>query len=552
VPPDKESVGDSTAIHSLWPQRPQEWALLTLVVGLACFARFFHLGHGLPEVVDVDSFKFVGEASRMLESGDTRPQDFQYPGAYTQLLRVTFQLFPIESFTARQFTARLFSAIAGVLTVLATYGLARKLGGPSAALIAGSLTAGSPLLLASSRAAATDSLVGLLMTLGIGLVTACRLNWLTACAFGLLVGLAAGTKYTGAFLAPWLIVALVLQAWPQRQDVANWWRNLAQAACAGALAVGTFLATTPWFLREWPRYLDRLRLETAIQRTGQIGHIQLGWFDYLVSRTPTCEQPWLGTSLLMDLGPLTFAAALGAMFFALAGRLGRALWILAAYVAVYLVLISGPGHVKAIRFLVPIVPALCIVLGCWISQVIARREWRPWVHYALAIGLVLWPAWNTTQFLVRATRPDTNELARAWAAEHLPAQSRLFLLPFYTDDLARLPLIVRSIPNSGSLQYRLPPGVGPNIESLPVYQAPLVDDLIQQGAQYVVISSAIADAYGKTPENLRWFPRSVEGFAGFLERLKERAEVMYSVEGKAAGRLGPDITIYRLMPANSN
>jgi hypothetical protein len=545
---DKSAADNSAVKPSCWPQGGREWVLFSAIVLIASFVRLYHLGHGLPDVVDVDSFKFVGEASRMLETGDSRPQDFQYPAAYTNLLRLSYRWLGIESFAARQLTARFVSAIAGVITVLAVYILARRLGGSIAAVTAAVMTAVSPLLIASSRAAATDSLTGLLMTLAIGILAVGRMTWLAAGTFGLLVGWAAGTKYTGAYVAPWLIVALVFTVWSKRHSAEAWWRAFGQACLAGAVMIGAFLATTPWFIREWPRYLDRLRLEADIQRTGQIGHIQAGWWDYLISTTPTCEQPWLGTSLFSDLGLVGLVAALAALVYALFGRMGRSAGLLAAYVAVYFVLISGPGHVKAIRFLVPIIPALFAVLGCASSRLIERFRWPAWTSSVIVAVLLAWPAWNTTQFLSKVGQPGTNELARQWAGENLAAQSRVFVLPFYTDDLARLPLVIYSIPNAGALQYRLPAGRGPNIESFPVYQGPLVDELIQQGAQYVVIASAVADAFAATPENVRWFPCSVEGFAGFLKRLKERSDELYSVEGEAAGRLGPDITIYRLHP----
>ena len=50
-------------------------------------------------------------------------------------------------------------------------------------------------------------------------------------------------------------------------------------------------------------------IESAVQRYGQLGHVQLGRFDYLWSGTVTPEQPWLSTSLLGNLGPLVSAAA---------------------------------------------------------------------------------------------------------------------------------------------------------------------------------------------------------------------------------------------------
>ena len=41
------------------------------------------------------------------------------------------------------------------------------------------------------------------------------------------------------------------------------------------------------------------------------------------------------------------------------------------------------------------------------------------------------------------------------------------------------------------------------------------------------------------------FPRATAAYQAFMERVRERAELAYSIQGHAQGRFGPDIEIYR-------
>src|SRR5262249_18617216 len=98
----------------------------------------------------------------------------------------------------------------------------------------------------------------------------------------------------------------------------------------------------------------------------------------------------------------------------------------------------------------------------------------------------------------------------------------------------------------GPRLYGLPPGVGLSPERSPLYGPELVESFRRAGVEYVVINSYFDGAFADVPENVRFFPTSVERYAAFLARLRETADVVHEEIGWDAGRLGPDIQIWRL------
>jgi hypothetical protein len=129
----------------------------------------------------------------------------------------------------------------------------------------------------------------------------------------------------------------------------------------------------------------------------------------------------------------------------------------------------------------------------------------------------------------------------------LPEGTKIFASPLYVSDLAKMNVQAISFSDIWDRQYRLPESVGASAERTPLFQPQLVDALAAQ-VEFVVLNSYFDDELAATPENLRWFPVSVAGYEEFRARLDERADKLHEITGYAAGRAGPDITIYRLRP----
>ena len=519
---------------------------LAAIVAVGAFVRFFRLDAGLPEVVHVDSFKFVDEAARMAVSGDLRPQGFQYPGLFTYVLALFYRLGNVEGVYWKYLLAQAAAAASGVALIPATFLAARRICGRPAALLAAGLASVCILGLTMSRIPSPDNLGAVFMTLALWAMLAPRLTWRQYVLAGIFGGLAVGSKFNGLYVLPY--IALVSLLGPGR---AGWKQSAPRVVAALAIAVVVFTLTTPFFWSESGEFLDRMELEARIQRSGQVGRIQGGALDYLVSSTPTWEQPWLSTSFLHNLGLPGSVALVLAVAAALAGRGGRGVFLYGLYIAVYLVLISGPGHLKAYRFLMPVLP-VAYALIAWGAEralrrfVPRRRGMAVATMGVVAVALLAQPFYATGRHVACTTRPLTNQLATAWMLENIPGGSRVMLSPLFVENLVSLDFEFFSIGHAGPRQYRLPEGVGASGERDPIYHPEMLAELSKSGVRFLVLNSYFDGAFAPIPENKRYFPRSVRAFREFMERLEREGSLVFSVDGHSAGRLGPDITIYEI------
>ena len=517
-----------------------DWACLGAVLLVAAALRLYALGYGLPRVVYVDSFMYVGEAGRMLEPGPYLPESFYYPSGFMDLLAGLYWLFDIDTVYARHLAARVVSAVFGLLLVTVVYVLVRRGVSTRAALIAAALTAVCPVLVTSARIEATDSMVVFLMTATLALAGSFSQRLGTWLLIGGLGGLAAGTKYSGALVVAFAVLAAAIAAWSS----GRWKRSLGHAAVACAVAAVVFSAATPWFFAHYAEYASWFETLSLAERGGQIGRVQASAWDYFISPTPTWEQPWLGTSFLGNLGAVLFLAALASWAWAMLGYGGGRRRYEALYVLVFLALMVGAGRVKAIRYVSPTLPVLFVLIGCASDRMLARLP--RWATPLLLALLVARPASVSAQYAAMASRPTTNDLAHTWLEQNVPPRSRVFFSPLFVDDLMDLPFQPILISSAGNRQYRLPEGKGPSIERSPMFSATLFEQMRAAHVQYAVVNSWFVDAFAPVPENLLFFPNAVASYREFWQRLESSATLRWRVAGWEDGRLGPSIAIYQL------
>lgn len=519
---------------------------LALILLLAAALRVYRLDFDLPEVQYVDGFKFIDQAAHMAESGNLRPTYFQYPGLYIYLLVGLYRGLGIVSTYGHQLTAAAASAVGGLGLVAATAYAARAVAGPLGTIVAAALAAASPMLLTESRTPAPDGLCVLFATLAIATTVRGPTPLRAWAAAGAALGLAVGAKWTGAFATPVLVAAALATAWRRRSL-----RFLGLAlGASGVAALVAFLVTTPFFPSLHAQYTADFAYTVACERGGQIGRVQLNALDYLLSRTPTWETPWLGTSLPSDLGAPAFLFVIGGLGLAATGRLGFGGAVYALTAIGYVASVSGAGWIKAIRFLLPAMPFFWSLAGAAAERLVpAAQRRRPGVWLAVALAVTALPLGHALRYTAALRQASTNARTREWMRAQVAPNSVVFLGPFFTDDLYKLPFRFQWLREVGPRLYGLPPGVGLSPERNPLYGPELVDGLRRAGVEYVVINSYFDGAFANVPENARFFPRSVERYAAFLARLREAADVVHEETGWDAGRIGPDIQIWRFRTA---
>jgi hypothetical protein len=421
--------------------------------------------------------------------------------------------------------------------------LARRLCGFWGQLIALLLSSWALFEVVQSRTPAPDTLLGLFTLLFLWSCTRDnpgRFNFIMASLFA---GAAIGSKFTGLYLLPFLTLAIVWFASGSLRQ------RLALLGASGVTVVLSYTVTTPWFWSELPGYLDSMRHEYFVQAGGQIGRIQGGWFDYLFSLTPTWELPWVGTSFLANLGwPATLLICVS-VFAALLKIKSRKKVFLALFVLLFLASISGPGRLKAYRFLLPVLPVCYVLLGDWLERVALTLEnrWRP-LFWAIVVVLVVSPSVAAVVKCAPLLHGRTTiEIASDWMNQQIPERSRVLFSPLFIDYLSdNTSAQALFIPHAGRRQYRLPADVSFSLEREPIYTPALLETLQRGDVRYLVTNSFFDDAFLPVEENLKFFPESIRQYAAFQEALLVRSKKVFSVSGWDESRMGPDIAIYEL------
>ena len=506
--------------------------------------RLVWIDFDLPLAPDVDAGKFVGEANRMVSTGDYRPQDFQYPGGYTYLLALTDCIGGLKTAYAENLCARLWSMSLDLGTIVLTGLMAWRLAGPCAAIIALGWLACSTLNIALCRTAGPDTMLAFWMTAAFWRLIQPRLKWGNILLAGTFVGLAVGTKFSGLYAAAWLPIVIWIAAGKQT----GLGMSFVYVASGVAIGVAAFWITTPWFFSCWSEYAQRFHLEMIIQQSGQIGRVQLGYCDYLWSPTVTPEQPWLATSLAYELGPVSAVVLAVAVLAALALRGGWKVFGLAIYAVLFVALISGPGRVKFLRFLLPMMPVFAVLTGWFCQRYILLPLRRTTIACAciLTICLAAFPAWKSLTYVASMRGPSSVSLWREWMSDHVLGGNKVFVSPFFLGDYSDLPFQFASLTRVGMRQYDVPADVGPSPERQPLYYADLVRQLRANLVSYVVLNSYFDDGLAATPENVRWFPKSVENYAAFRAALAQNGEMATKIDGFGSGRCGPTIEVWHL------
>jgi 4-amino-4-deoxy-L-arabinose transferase-like glycosyltransferase len=528
------------------PGRRTELALLAAILGVAALARGWQLDYGLPDVTRVDAYKFVAPAAQWARTGELALGDYQYPGLYPVLLAGLYAGLGVTTAYAQHLIACAVAAAFGTATVWATWLAAAAWCGVAGRALAAALVAVSPILVTYSRVPASDGVVAFFFAAALACVARRPEAWTGAAAAGACIGLATGTKFSGVLGLPLVLGALALRDLRARRAG----RLLADGTLALVAFGAAFWLTTPWFFAHVEDYARRLAAEMLIQGGGRIGRVQAGFFDYLSSSTPTWEAPWLGSSLLGTEGPLVLGALLAALAWVLVrrprpdGLLAAALCVLVAYGVQ-----AGPGRLKAIRFLAPLLPLGFVAIGWLVDRELARLAPRRALVPLLGVALLAVPALRTARYLALYDGPPTQALARDWIHASLPRGAGAFLSPFQLESLDDGHLSTWRLPDVATRQYRFPAGVGPSAERDLLYHPGLIDEARRRGAPYLVLNSFFDDGFSPVPENRAFFPRATAAYAAFHERLAREATRVFEVRGIAEGRMGPDIAIWRLEPA---
>ncbi len=402
------------------PKAPRETVLLGALFCAALVLRTWALGWGLPYVEHLDEPALLEIAVRMVRDGDPNPHSFLYPSLYLYLIAAAIRVhgllgmqqglytaladLPLKHY---QFTttpllfvwARAVTALLGAATVPALYVLGRHMFNVRTGLLAASVLMVASFHTAHSHYLTTDAPTGLWVVLALLAAWSVSASgrWRPYLLGGMMVGLAAGTKYNAAAVALALPLAHFL-FW-RRQSI-GW--PLGRLVAGGAVAGLTFLATTPYALLDYPSFLAGLRFNAEHYAAGLhgdfVGRWQIGEYSIFVWREalfpPACSLLVVGLPVLLRRYPRQSMLLLAAV--------GAALLLLLSY------------KVNFVRNLLPIFPLLVLLSAAAtfaLTDCVPAPALRRPLVALLLVTLLVMPVRDTLWQLRYWSRPHTMQQA---------------------------------------------------------------------------------------------------------------------------------------------
>lgn len=402
--------------------------------------RLWGITFGLPHVRARPDELFVIGAAIGMHGGDANPRFFDYPGLYLYLVaglyaifygigRITGQFASAEGFVANFREAwapyflipRLTAALLGTATVAVVYGIGATLLTRTAGLVSALFLALAFLHVRDSHYATTD--VPMTFFVMGAVLAAARVQrdrrasdaWLA----GILAGCATSTKYNAVFVTLALAAVEALHAWELRRD---WRRSLREThilrMAAGCILI--FAATNPYLFLDFSTAWTQLS-GLAMQNEAGMTPPELlgrGWTYHL----PNSLRHGLGLPLL--------GAALAGFTWMAVRKPGTALVLGVFPVAYYAVV--GMGHNVFVRYMVPVVPFLCLFAAYAVTELArllsrassAGRE--PLIAGALSLAIVAPTAASSIQFDYLLAQDDNRNVAARWVQQQVPPGSSIY------------------------------------------------------------------------------------------------------------------------------
>jgi hypothetical protein len=549
------------------PSRVARVGLLLAILALAAALRFAGIGFGLsPTEVGPTLHplarpdeQYLWNLGLGIYAGDPNPHFFLYPTLLPNALAVADAAAvalaswvlgsreAVEQELLRDPRAlilidRGIVAAIGAASVLLVHRLAAAAFGWGTGIVAAGLLAVAHLHVRDSHFGVTDVPLAALVCAALlpALRIASRGQRRDYALAGLLTGLATSTKYSGVLLLPALVAADLLG----RAGAAA--RPLHRLPMALALVALGFLAGTPFALLAWPEFRDGVVAQLDAQAGPDWLGVELGsgWWQHL------------RFTLWHGLGPPLLLASLAGVVVALA-RAPRPALVLLAFAVPYM-LVLGRGPLVFARYMVPLVPILCITAAVGL---VAAVEWLPRRRLAASLllaALVAAPSLRASIDLDRVLmRADSRVLAAHWLRARLRPDDSVFLVGAVFGD-PPVPLRGRKVydpypwpPRVWADRLSLPPG--PRHRRVRNAMDPAFDSIAaDESVTWIVVAEGPLLAYGPTA-SLEWrLPgyRKVASFEGVGDHPEMRFDLQDAFYVPFAGighalRPGPNLHVYR-------
>jgi len=409
--------------------------ILLIIVGLALAVRFAGIDFGLPHTLCRPDESTIIDKAWFVFQGDPNPHFFNYPSLFIYLVAALFAIrfsvlalcgVPTATLNAELYanpaplflTARFVSATMGSLTVIAVYLAAKRVFDRKTAFL-------SALFMSVCYLHARDSHFG---------TTDVPMTFLAVCAVlfllrsrdtgsvrdfawaGVFTGLATSTKYGGIFLVVPAVAAYLFERHAASRGAAGNGRGEKGGAeekmlCYFAAAAIAFVLTSPFALLDFGTFFAHFTAEARHLAVGENawGEPMIfgrGWWYHARYTLP------------YGAGILVFLAGLAGICIAIAEDARKGVVLMTFPIAFYLA--AGKGYTVFVRYMIPVLPFLCIGAAVFCVRVVRKLPSPVTAHAALALLafiIAAEPAANTWLFNALISRRDNRLVVHDWIAK---------------------------------------------------------------------------------------------------------------------------------------
>jgi 4-amino-4-deoxy-L-arabinose transferase-like glycosyltransferase len=527
--------------------------LLIYILIIAAALRLWGINHQ----IYTDENKVV-TPSVLLAKGQQHPllypKGSYYPHFYHYILGVAFLPLALahlpypaagDTLDAYTLTARIVTALIGVLTVWLVYRLGKSLANQNTGLLATAIFALLPLHVKYSHYAHVD--VPLTAVALLAMLAAVRI-WHTGqrrwyVITGLLVGLCGATHYTGLVMGSALVIAHLAFSWHRSPRT---WRTFLSHSFIISLfliPVGFFLAS-PYTIIKWSDSIAIYQQLAQRGAAGDLGYTSPNLMWPLYSTTPDWGLPFTVSGMIWEFFPITCLLAIIGLGIAIRQR--ASLLICLAGIVPVIMYLAIVGHLPlyAVKRLLPVAPFITILAAHAITWLYAQKykfpvAWRM-LAVLLAVSIIIPTAYTDAAFDGAYAGGSTHNQAFQWAQANIPAGSVV---------LQHTPIRLLDWNDSRFTTVRMDE-VYANFNKIDPEVAhdrakPLSYWINTKHVQYIVMDSRIVDRY-YDPTSIKLFPATTASYRAFYDDIRTHATLVFEAQPKPWIIAGPRVEIYDL------
>ena len=568
---------------------------LTVILAVGFCLRLLGIDFGLPNTNCRPDEGVLVKKALAAAGGDLNPGFFHYPSFHIYTLAGLFggcfaagwlaglfstpQDFLLQYFidpSGLYLAGRLLGALLGTASIYLVFLVGRQAAGVRAGLMSAAFLSVAFLHVRDSHYLTVDVPAAFYLLLAAVLLLQFLrtggAGWLAASA--LFSGIAVSTKYNAAIVIAVFAGYLCARGLAQRRrsgpppgDGSSPPVSLYHAAVFAAVTAVAAALGTPYALLDFNSFAADVLSEREHFASGHGLDLGRGW-TYHATTTLPAALGW----------PLYAAALAGCVALLRAG--GAPAMLVAA--ALFYYAVAGAGKTVFFRYMLPLVPFLCVAAACGLERLFAPVRMRGVWRTAVVLLVAAPSLYASVRLGILLQRTDTRLLAAEWIETHVPAGSRIAMvgsdfgyprlhpgrewLRQQHEDLRRAGFPGKSL--ALQLQYEsYPPDPSYHLLSvLPANPLSLRNRLVEvspaqlldSGVRWVVTQTHPLPVSQVAPEFARQLRRHGEAAAQFTSmRRGSRAsfEMTDAFFVPYAGfaevdRSGPELTIYKLGAAD--